>query len=66
MANAFPIIDADAHVVETERTWDYLPAAEQKFRPKLYSAPADPTRRRFQGFLESGRYSIATSFSPSN
>lgn len=45
MANAFPIIDADAHVVETERTWDYLPAAEQKFRPKLYSAPADPTRQ---------------------
>src|SRR5688500_5752086 len=45
MSNSVPIIDADAHVIETERTWDYLDASEQKFRPKLYSAPADPTRQ---------------------
>ena len=24
------VIDADAHVVETERTWDYLDASEQE------------------------------------
>ena len=34
MANSLPIIDADAHVIETERTWDYLDPSEQKFRPR--------------------------------
>lgn len=38
-----PIIDADAHVIETERTWDFLEPSEEKFRPKLYSSPSDPT-----------------------
>lgn len=37
------IIDADAHVVESERTWDYLEPAEEKYRPVLVSAPNDPT-----------------------
>lgn len=45
MPNTLAIIDADAHVIETERTWDYLDASERKFRPKLYSAPTDPTRQ---------------------
>lgn len=27
------IIDADAHVIENERTWDYLDASGQQFRP---------------------------------
>src|SRR5262249_34162386 len=29
----WPTIDADAHVVETEHTWDYLEPWESKFRP---------------------------------
>jgi len=41
----FPVIDADAHVIETERTWDYLEPSEQKFRPLLYSSPQDPARQ---------------------
>ncbi len=45
MANSFPIIDADAHVVETERTWDYLDEADRKYRPRLYSTPDDPMRQ---------------------
>jgi predicted TIM-barrel fold metal-dependent hydrolase len=45
MAHPFPIIDADAHVIETEHTWDYLDLSERKFRPKLYSTPEDPTRQ---------------------
>jgi predicted TIM-barrel fold metal-dependent hydrolase len=36
------IIDADAHVVETEHTWDYLDATEKKFRPKLFQSADDP------------------------
>jgi uncharacterized protein len=35
------VIDADAHVVETERTWDYLAPSEQKYRPLLYASPDD-------------------------
>src|SRR5512134_50003 len=36
------IIDADAHVVETEHTWDYLEPSEKKFRPKLFQSADDP------------------------
>lgn len=32
-----PTIDADAHVSETERTWEYLVGAEKEFRPKIVS-----------------------------
>lgn len=39
------VIDADAHVIETERTWDYLEPSEQKFRPLLFSSPQDPARQ---------------------
>src|SRR5207247_1809528 len=28
-------IDADAHVIETERTWDYLLPEDRRFRPIL-------------------------------
>lgn len=30
-------IDADAHVLETERTWDYMSKAEQEFKPVVVS-----------------------------
>ena len=29
-----PVIDADAHVIETERTWDYLEPSEQRFQSR--------------------------------
>ena len=29
------VIDADAHVVETEHTWDYMDPSDAKFRPAL-------------------------------
>ncbi len=45
MASSIPIIDADAHVVETERTWDYLDESDRKYRPRLYSTPGDPMRQ---------------------
>lgn len=45
MANALPVIDADAHVIETEHTWDYLEPSEQKFRPRLFYSPDDETRQ---------------------
>jgi hypothetical protein len=38
------VIDADAHVVESERVWDYLEATEKKFRPTLMAANENPQR----------------------
>lgn len=31
----FVVVGADAHVIETERTWDYIKPSEQGFRPLL-------------------------------
>jgi len=36
-------IDADAHVVESERTWDHLDPADEQFRPQLFSSPDNET-----------------------
>src|SRR5919109_3426457 len=30
-----PTIDSDAHVVETEHTWDFMARADQKYRPLI-------------------------------
>lgn len=32
------VVDADAHVTETEQTWDYLEGSDQRFRPVLFGA----------------------------
>jgi predicted TIM-barrel fold metal-dependent hydrolase len=39
------VIDADAHVVENERVWDYLDASEKKFRPILVTSAGNPRRQ---------------------
>jgi len=31
-----PRIDADAHVIETPKTWSYMTEAEQEFRPQIF------------------------------
>lgn len=36
-----PVIDADAHVVETDRTWDFIPASDQRLRPEIVTRPDD-------------------------
>ena len=43
-----PIIDADAHVIETDRTWDFMEEAERGFRPAsvVASDPAKEGRTR--------------------
>jgi predicted TIM-barrel fold metal-dependent hydrolase len=43
-----PIIDADAHVIETERTWDYLDASEVKYRPALVPGSGNAKRDYWQ------------------
>ena len=39
IATKFRVIDADAHVVESERTWDYMDPEDAKYRPQLFSCP---------------------------
>ena len=34
-----PVIDADAHVVETEHTWDFIEPSDMQFRPTLMGSP---------------------------
>ncbi|HYA30126.1 MAG TPA: amidohydrolase family protein, partial [Acidobacteriota bacterium] len=37
------VIDSDAHVLETERTWDYMLESERPLRPRIVPTPDDPT-----------------------
>jgi len=40
-----PVVDADAHVVETEHTWDYLDPDDEKYRPVVVqSQGSDETK----------------------
>ena len=37
------VIDSDAHVLETEHTWDYMLESERSLRPRIVPTPNDPT-----------------------
>ena len=39
------IVDADAHVVETEQTWSYLDGSDKKFRPQLFQSDENPNTK---------------------
>jgi predicted TIM-barrel fold metal-dependent hydrolase len=39
------VIDADAHVIETEKTWDYLEPSERKYKPVLVDSQDGPKRQ---------------------
>jgi uncharacterized protein len=30
-----PVVDSDAHVIETERTWEFMDPGDEKFKPKI-------------------------------
>ena len=47
------VIDADAHVIENESTWDYMLESERQFKPKVVAATSakDP----FDYWLVDGR-----------
>jgi len=38
----YGVIDSDAHLVETERTWEYMDPADERFKPVLAAHPTDP------------------------
>jgi uncharacterized protein len=42
------VIDSDAHVIETDRTWDYMTGADEKYRPvNLTQTMEDGSQRDF-------------------
>ncbi len=55
-------IDADAHVIETERTWDYLEGADRRYRPVPITADMPSGKRRnfwiIDGRLIGGRDNV--------
>jgi aminocarboxymuconate-semialdehyde decarboxylase len=40
-----PVVDADAHVIETERTWDFIDEANR--RPRLYAPDNEPNNQHW-------------------
>lgn len=53
--SAMPIIDADAHVVETERTWEFMDPSESALRPTVVAAVNPPSDVRLREFWRVGR-----------
>jgi predicted TIM-barrel fold metal-dependent hydrolase len=42
MRDDFLVIDADAHVIETDETWEFLEGSDRAHRPIAVSSPRDP------------------------
>lgn len=49
-----PVIDADAHVVESSRTWEYMEGADRPFRPTTVRVPT-PDGRELEQWVIDGR-----------
>ena len=47
-AKDFQVIDADAHVVETARTWEYMSPDDVQYRPNLLFSQDVPPKRYWQ------------------
>jgi len=58
------VIDADAHVIETDLTWDHLEPAEEKYRPSMVEDPARPGVKRWEVNGAIGPRVLATVESP--
>ena len=50
-------IDADAHVLETERTWDYMEPSEREFKPRIVSV-SRPDGARDEYWFAGGRLQL--------
>jgi predicted TIM-barrel fold metal-dependent hydrolase len=46
------IIDADAHVVESERTWDYMDPSDSQFRPVVVTIPDEQGKPRHYWLID--------------
>ncbi len=51
--DAMKVVDADAHVVESARSWDYMDPSERKYRPvSLETREEAGIKLQFWGFIE--------------
>jgi len=41
----YKVIDADAHLVETEDSWNYLEGSDKKFKPQLFQSDENPSTK---------------------
>jgi predicted TIM-barrel fold metal-dependent hydrolase len=46
------VIDADAHVLETDRTWDYMLESERALRPRIVATPEDESSGGESWFID--------------
>ena len=46
------VIDADAHVIENESTWDYMLESERQFKPKVVGATSGEPIRSIIGIVD--------------
>jgi uncharacterized protein len=46
------VIDSDAHVLETERTWDYMLDSERALRPRIVATPEDESSGGESWFID--------------
>src|SRR6476660_2584355 len=56
-----PVIDADTHVIETERTWEYMSAAEAQYKPEAVFQETPGGTRQFwkiDGLLQPRRTNV--------
>jgi uncharacterized protein len=49
---AMAVIDSDAHVLETERTWDYMLESERAFKPRIVATPEDESSGGESWFID--------------
>jgi predicted TIM-barrel fold metal-dependent hydrolase len=47
-----PVIAADCHVIESERTWDYMDAADERYRPRPVEVPGGGPVRAAKWIIE--------------
>ena len=50
------MIDADAHVIESEETWEYMEGEERKFKPRMVAPSQESSEDEF--WLIDGRVHI--------
>ena len=61
-------IDADAHVIETARTWDYMEEHEQEFHPQIFvrdendRAPYQSNQRNEYGKIGDDNLIVGTDY----
>ena len=60
------VIDADAHVLETEETWEYMEPSDRKYRPQVRTVSTTRFDEQEFWFIDGRSGAENRSVSPSN